>query len=108
MCGIAGIMSFDGKPVSLEVLQGICAALVHRGPDDEGFCIGRDTSVGLGVSHLSTTDLQTGRQPVHNEDGAVWVVLVFLLLINVVNSWARLRLMICSTLLCGTFVAVCK
>ena len=52
----------------------MCAALAHRGPDDEGFCLGKDKSVGLGMRRLSIIDLQTGRQPVHNEDGRVWVV----------------------------------
>jgi asparagine synthase (glutamine-hydrolysing) len=74
MCGIAGIMSFDGKPVSLEELHAMCAALAHRGPDDEGFHLGKDKRVGLGMRRLSIIDLQTGRQPVHNEDGTVWVV----------------------------------
>src|SRR5438445_4193133 len=74
MCGIAGITSFDGKPVSLEELHAMCAAISHRGPDDEGFYLGRDKRVGLGMRRLSIIDLQTGRQPVHNEDGTVWVV----------------------------------
>src|SRR3989454_495617 len=72
MCGIAGIMSFDEQPVSIEELQGMCAAISHRGPDDEGFYL--DKGVGLGMRRLSIIDLQTGAQPVHNEDGAVWVV----------------------------------
>src|SRR6266513_984857 len=74
MCGIAGIMSFAGQPVSLDELREMCAAISHRGPDDEGFYLGRDKSVGLGMRRLSIIDLQTGRQPVHNEDGTVWVV----------------------------------
>jgi len=49
MCGIAGITSFDGKPVSLEELHAMCAAISHRGPDDEGFYLGRDKRVGLGM-----------------------------------------------------------
>src|SRR3989475_3905322 len=74
MCGIAGIMSLNSQPVSIEELRSMCAALVHRGPDDEGFYLGRDKSVGLGMRRLSIIDLQTGRQPVSNEDGTVWVV----------------------------------
>src|SRR5439155_22237457 len=74
MCGIAGIMSFDGQPVSFEELHAMCAALVHRGPDDEGFYLARDKRVGLGMRRLSIIDLKTGRQPLHNEDGTVWVV----------------------------------
>jgi asparagine synthase (glutamine-hydrolysing) len=44
----------------------------HRGPDDEGFYIsGR---VGLGHKRLSIIDLSTGKQPICNEDGTVWIV----------------------------------
>ncbi len=40
MCGIAGIVSLDGRPVALPELRRMCAALAHRGPDDEGFYVG--------------------------------------------------------------------
>lgn len=73
MCGIAGIVSIGEKPVRSEELRAMCAAMVHRGPDDEGIYIGR--GVGLGMRRLSIIDLDTGRQPVCNEDGSVWVVL---------------------------------
>lgn len=75
MCGIAGILSLDGRPVSLEDLQGMCAALVHRGPDDEGAYLGSGRCVGLAMRRLSIIDIKTGHQPVSNEDGSVWVVL---------------------------------
>ena len=73
MCGIAGIVSHRGKPPSPEELRRMCAALRHRGPDDEGFHVG--AGVGLGMRRLSIIDLTTGHQPVSNEDGSVWVVL---------------------------------
>ena len=48
-------------------------ALVHRGPDDEGFHIaGR---IGLGHRRLSIIDVAGGHQPVFNEDGSVAVIL---------------------------------
>lgn len=72
MCGIAGIVSLDGRVVTLEELRSMCAALFHRGPDDEGFYIGK--GAGLGMRRLSIIDLATGRQPVRNEDGSIWVV----------------------------------
>jgi len=72
MCGIAGMMSFDQQPVSLDQLQAMCAAISHRGPDEEGFYVGQ--GVGLGIRRLSIIDLKTGHQPVHNEDGTIWVV----------------------------------
>jgi asparagine synthase (glutamine-hydrolysing) len=50
----------------------MCQTIVHRGPDDEG--IYAQGPVGLGMRRLSIIDLSGGRQPIHNEDGTVWVV----------------------------------
>jgi asparagine synthase (glutamine-hydrolysing) len=72
MCGIAGILSLDGRPVVLDELRAMCHALAHRGPDDEGFYVGE--GVGLGMRRLSIIDLDAGRQPIANEDGSVRVV----------------------------------
>jgi asparagine synthase (glutamine-hydrolysing) len=72
MCGIAGIMSYDGQPVSQSELSAMCGAIAHRGPDDDGFYFA--DGVGLGMRRLSIIDLSGGKQPVHNEDGSVWVV----------------------------------
>jgi asparagine synthase (glutamine-hydrolysing) len=72
MCGIAGIVSLDDRPIAREEISAMCDAIVHRGPDDEGYYIG--DGVGLGMRRLSIIDLTTGHQPVHNEDGSVWVV----------------------------------
>ncbi len=72
MCGIAGIVSFEGRPVRLAELRRMCAFLAHRGPDDEGFYVA--PSAGLAMRRLSIIDLATGRQPVSNEDGTVWCV----------------------------------
>jgi asparagine synthase (glutamine-hydrolysing) len=72
MCGIAGIMSLDGRPVAPEEVRAMCAAIVHRGPDDEGLFVG--SGVALGMRRLSIIDLHTGHQPLTNEDGSVWVV----------------------------------
>ena len=51
----------------------MCGVLAHRGPDDQGFYLG--SGAGLGMRRLSIIDLETGHQPVHNEDGSVWAVL---------------------------------
>ena len=72
MCGIAGIVSLGGRPVGLPDLRRMCAALAHRGPDDEGVYLAR--GAGLAMRRLSIIDLATGRQPVHNEDRTVWAV----------------------------------
>jgi asparagine synthase (glutamine-hydrolysing) len=50
----------------------MCAAMVHRGPDDEG--IYTAGPVGIGMRRLSIVDLATGHQPLSNEDGTVWIV----------------------------------
>jgi asparagine synthase (glutamine-hydrolysing) len=74
MCGIAGI--FDPAGGSKEergaILRQMTRSLVHRGPDDEGYYV--DDLVGLGHRRLSIIDLQTGRQPIGNEDGGVWII----------------------------------
>ena len=72
MCGIAGIVALNSRPVSSEQIRAMCAALAHRGPDDEGFYF--RPNVGLGMRRLSIIDLATGQQPISNEDGSVWVV----------------------------------
>ena len=73
MCGITGVMQFeDGVRVEPETLRQMCAAMVHRGPDDEG--IYTAGSVGIGMRRLSIVDLATGHQPLSNEDGSVWIV----------------------------------
>src|SRR5713226_9743230 len=73
MCGIAGIVALDNRAVSPEEIRAMCAALAHRGPDDEGFYF--RPNVGLGHRRLSIIDLATGQQPISNEDGSVVVVL---------------------------------
>lgn len=73
MCGIAGIASFGESPPPAEAdLRRMCAAMVYRGPDDEGLEVqGR---VGLGMRRLSIIDLAGGHQPIYNEDRTVRVV----------------------------------
>jgi asparagine synthase (glutamine-hydrolysing) len=73
MCGIAGVLSFDGRPVSLARLRAMTDALFHRGPDDEGHYLG--DGVGLGMRRLSIIDLAGGHQPIASEDGAIQVVM---------------------------------
>ena len=72
MCGIAG---FSGN-LDIQVLRKMSAAIVHRGPDDEGEFYDAAKGVGLAHRRLSILDLSpTGHQPMISEDGAV--VLVF-------------------------------
>lgn len=73
MCGIAGIVDLDGGRVDTAAVRAMCAVMTHRGPDDEGLFLA--PGVGLGMRRLSVIDLETGRQPIQNEDGSVTVVL---------------------------------
>ncbi len=50
----------------------MCDRIRHRGPDDEGFYV--EGGCALGMRRLSIIDLNTGHQPISNEDGSVWVV----------------------------------
>src|SRR5215475_3709864 len=72
MCGIAGLLSLGGKPVSQEEVQLMCDAMVHRGPNDDGYYSGQEAVIGM--RRLSIIDIEGGHQPVHNEDRTVWVV----------------------------------
>jgi asparagine synthase (glutamine-hydrolysing) len=47
-------------------------AIAHRGPDGDGFWIREN--VGFAHKRLSIIDLETGQQPMSNEDGTVWIV----------------------------------
>jgi len=73
LCGIAGIVAVGHAPIFAEELQAMCAALWARGPDDQGLYLGG--GAGLAMRRLSIIDLETGHQPVSNEDGTMWVVL---------------------------------
>lgn len=73
MCGICGITYFDrDRLVDEHQVHRMCAAITHRGPDDEG--IVTRAEFGMGMRRLSIIDLVTGRQPICNEDGSVWIV----------------------------------
>jgi len=68
MCGIAGILRFDGAPVDCADIKRMTDALAHRGPDGEGqWCEG---PVGLGHRRLAIIDLSVeADQPMHSLDG---------------------------------------
>ena len=68
MCGIAGILNLDGKPVDASVLQIMTDEIAHRGPDGDGQWI--EGNVGFGHRRLSIIDLSdNGKQPMHSSTG---------------------------------------
>jgi asparagine synthase (glutamine-hydrolysing) len=73
MCGICGkIFLKDDRKVDPMLIERMSAVMSHRGPDDHGVYVSRQ--IGLGHRRLSIIDLQTGKQPLSNEQGNVWVV----------------------------------
>ncbi|MEI9897835.1 MAG: asparagine synthase (glutamine-hydrolyzing) [Chthoniobacter sp.] len=73
MCGIAGIIDLsDQRPVPEEAVRKMTRAILHRGPDEEGFYFA--PGIGLGMRRLSIVGLADGQQPVTNEDRSVNVI----------------------------------
>ncbi|MBW1852837.1 MAG: asparagine synthetase B, partial [Deltaproteobacteria bacterium] len=67
MCGICGIINLtEGPPPDLDLLTRMMGRLRHRGPDSSGYY--RDKQVALGHTRLSIIDLETGAQPLSNEN----------------------------------------
>ena len=88
MCGIAGgVWSAQSSGLSIQQLRTMTDAIAHRGPDDEGLWVSPanqqsnhlvesswSDGVALGFRRLSIIDLDTGRQPMSNEDASVQLV----------------------------------
>lgn len=77
MCGICGILNFGASEIiDKGLLQKMCDSLIHRGPDEGGIYISSSFSPAIGLGHrrLSIIDLDTGTQPIHNEDRTIWIV----------------------------------
>ena len=73
MCGIAGLFYRDGSHEVTETdLRRMLGAIRHRGPDEFGILL--DANLGLGSARLSIIDLESGSQPIANEDKTLWIV----------------------------------
>ncbi len=71
MCGIAGMQTTSGQAPSSSVLDVMSDALTHRGPDGEGNFISGAT--GLVQTRLAIIDLETGDQPLFDDEGLALV-----------------------------------
>lgn len=67
MCGIAGF-NWNDRALLARMMESIH----HRGPDESGCFF--DDAVSLGHQRLKIIDLESGRQPVYNEDETVVVI----------------------------------
>jgi asparagine synthase (glutamine-hydrolysing) len=74
MCGIAGMIDLSGqrRPAPAGALRAMADALVHRGPDEDGYL--EEPGVAFASRRLSIVGLADGRQPIRNEDRSVAVV----------------------------------
>jgi asparagine synthase (glutamine-hydrolysing) len=70
MCGIAGFVGPGGR----QDLKAMTDALVHRGPDGEGYYIDAESGVHLGHRRLAIVDIGGGAQPMWNAAGTVGVI----------------------------------
>ena len=74
MCGIAGVAFNDtSRKADHGLLERMCSALAHRGPDSSGGII--EPGIGLCMRRLSVIDVEGGHQPIFNEDNSIAVVL---------------------------------
>ena len=78
MCGIFGIVARNAR-IPDGVLERGTQSLAHRGPDDSGTIVLRDsasdTEIGLGNRRLAILDLSPfGHQPMHDTETGNWIV----------------------------------
>ena len=72
MCGIAGFVNAKGVAVDRVILEAMNRAILHRGPDEDGFYV--KENVGLAMRRLSIIDLASGQQPMFSEDRSKAIV----------------------------------
>lgn len=73
MCGIAGILNFNGAPIEKSVIASMTDAIAHRGPDSDGHWL--NGGIGLGHRRLSIIDLShEADQPMISPDGEFVIV----------------------------------
>jgi len=79
MCGIFGIAAHNER-VAAELLERGTQSLAHRGPDDSGTVLLRDSAsglveIGLGNRRLAILDLSSlAHQPMHDPETGNWIV----------------------------------
>jgi asparagine synthase (glutamine-hydrolysing) len=72
MCGICGVVGIESNGAAEAIVRRMMAAMVHRGPDEEGILLASPAAAGM--RRLSIVDLPGGSQPVWNETETLAVV----------------------------------
>jgi len=89
MCGIAGIVYFDGRLPGRDPIGAMTEAIAHRGPDAEGFLL--EPGIALGHRRLSIIDLSSAsNQPLFDHTSR-WALIFNGEMYNYAEVKARLR-----------------
>jgi asparagine synthase (glutamine-hydrolysing) len=72
MCGIVGVVGSFSREQCQAILQRMNAAIVHRGPDDDGQWA--EDGFGFAMRRLSVIDLAGGHQPMWDEPSGLGLV----------------------------------
>ncbi len=70
MCGIVGLISKEKD--KKKTIKKMADRIAHRGPDAENYYV--DKEIALGHRRLSIIDLESGTQPMYNEDKNLVIV----------------------------------
>ena len=74
MCGIVGIIKFDGININESELKIFNDSLNHRGPDDRNIYLDKSSNIGLGHTRTSIFDISNnGRQPMSYADNRYFI-----------------------------------
>jgi asparagine synthase (glutamine-hydrolysing) len=76
VCGICGFALAARSSDAASYVRAMAGAMLHRGPDEEGFLVSdpRAPGLALGMRRLSIIDVAGGHQPIWNEARDVAVV----------------------------------
>jgi len=72
MCGIAGIVDFNNRRNSIDIVKSMLQSISYRGPDECG--IYHSQYATMGNVRLSIIDLIHGQQPLSDLTGRYWIV----------------------------------
>lgn len=72
MCGVAGIIDYQGRYNGRTAVGSMLRSISYRGPDESGIYV--SNAATLGNVRLSIIDLLTGQQPLSDPTGRYWIV----------------------------------
>ena len=72
MCGVAGIIDYQGKANSKSAVESMLRSISYRGPDESGIYYSRFAT--LGNVRLSIIDILGGQQPLSDPSDRYWII----------------------------------